>query len=298
MARYLDLIGEGVDRRKVMGYYGGTQAAGYAASSLFTGLIADFAGFGAAFIFNAATSGLAAVLMIGLANPTVSRRTTTRPAVARSGGRVRGWLAGVDDPGLWSVLNINTWNGVFHVINVSFFPVLATAIGMPPAQVGIIRALYSSINAVSRPIAGLVMGRMALRQIAYVGIGLQAALLFAGPFMRDLLIFIPWTLAYGFGRAIVVVATSAGLAEEVDDTRVSRGVATATYSTSQDISSVGAPLIGGLVASIFGVVAMFPLTAVGFFACFLTGDVFVSRWRGRRRAGPGDLAETARAASG
>src|SRR4051812_8924926 len=64
LARYLDLIGEGVDRRKVMGYYGGTQAAGYAVSSLLTGLIADFSGFGAAFLFNAATSGLAAILMI------------------------------------------------------------------------------------------------------------------------------------------------------------------------------------------------------------------------------------------
>src|SRR5687767_5681078 len=42
MARYLDLIGESPNRRRVMGYYGGTQAAGYSASSLFTGLIADF----------------------------------------------------------------------------------------------------------------------------------------------------------------------------------------------------------------------------------------------------------------
>jgi MFS family permease len=291
MARYLDLIAEGVDRRRVMGYYGGTQAAGYAASSLFTGVIADVWGFAAAFLFCAATSGLAALLMLTLGNPEVSRRPLTQAAAARPAGRIRGWLAGVDDPGLWGVLNINTWNNFFHIINVSFFPVLATAIGMPPAQVGIIRALYSSINAVSRPIAGVVMGRLELRQIAYVGIGLQAALLFAGPFIRDIAVFIPWTLAYGFGRAIVVVATSAGLAEEVDDTRVSRGTATATYSTSADISSVGAPLIGGLVASMFGVVAMFPLTAVGFLACFVTGDLAVTRWRARRRTAVPEPAE-------
>ena len=91
---------------------------------------------------------------------------------------MRGWLAGVNDPGLWGVLNANTWNNFFHVINVSFFPVLAAAIGMPPAQIGIIRAVYSSINADSRPITGVVMGRLPLRHIAYVGIGLQAALLF------------------------------------------------------------------------------------------------------------------------
>jgi MFS family permease len=113
-----------------------------------------------------------------------------------------------------------------------------------------------------------------------------------------MLVFIPWTLAYGFGRAIVVVATSAGLAEEVDETRVSRGTATATYSTSADISSVGAPLIGGLVASLVGVVAMFPLTAVGFLACFLTGDVVVSRWRARRSAAQDHMPEPSPAAAG
>jgi MFS family permease len=287
LARYLDLIGEGVDRRRVMGFYGGTQAAGYSISSLCTGLIAVFSGFTAAFLFSAATSGLAAVFLIGLGNPTTASRrpsSVSAPAV-RSSGRIRGWLAGVDDPGLWGVLNINTWNNFFHVVNVTFFPVLATAIGMPPAQVGVIRALYSSINAVSRPIAGLVMGRMPLRQIAYLGILLQAVLLFAGPLIFEFVIFIFWTLAYGFGRAIVVVATSAGLAEEVDDSRVSRGTATATYSTSADLASVGAPLIGGLAASLVGVMAMFPVTAVGFCACFLTGDVIVARWRARRRAG-------------
>ncbi len=302
MARYLDLIAEGVDRRRVMGYYGGTQAAGYAASSLFTGLIADLAGFTAAFLFNAATAGLAAALMLGLGNPARSPRGGSQRHGAQHGapstGRLRGWLAGVDDPGLWGVLNSNTWNNFFHVVNVSFFPVLATAIGMPPAQVGIIRALYSSINAVSRPIAGLVLGRLALRQIAYVGILLQAVLLFAGPFIRDLLIFIPWTLAYGFGRAIVVVATSAALAEDVDDTRVSRGTATATYSTSADLSNVGAPLIGGLIASVVGVMAMFPLTAVGFGVCFVVGDVAVSRWRARRTAAAVERAEPAPAATG
>src|SRR5581483_3295297 len=62
MARYLDLIGEGVDRRRVMGYYGGTQAAGYAASSLFVGLIADYVSFTAAFFFSAAACGVAALL--------------------------------------------------------------------------------------------------------------------------------------------------------------------------------------------------------------------------------------------
>jgi MFS family permease len=298
LARYLDLIGEDPDRRRLMGYYGGTQAAGYASSNLITGLIADFSGFTAAFLCNAAIAGLAGVLMLGLGNPSGHPARVGAHGggeIAGGRGRLRGWLAGVNDPGLWRVLNVNNWNNFFHVINASFFPVLATEIGLPPAQVGLIRALYAGTNAVSRPIAGLVMGRITLRQIAYVGIGLQAVLLFAMPFVRDVLVFIPLMLTYGFGRAIVVVASSAGLAEDVDHTRVSRGVATATFSTSADIPSVGAPLIGGLVASMLGVVAMFPLTAVGFLACFLTGDLLVDRWRARRAEHPRPETEPASA---
>ncbi|MBM2810274.1 MAG: transporter [Chloroflexi bacterium] len=286
LARYLDMIGNaaGVERRRVMGYYGGTQAAGYAASSLFSGLLADYAGFEVAFLFTAAASGVAAAILITLPNPTGSqaRETVVRP---RPAGLFRGSLAAVDDPGLWGVLNVNTWNHFFHTINGSFFPVLATAVGLPPAQIGLIRALYSGVNAVSRPVAWIFMGRLGLRQIAYVGIGLQAALLFAMPFVRDVLVFIAISAAFGLGRAVVVVATSAGLAEEVDDTRVSRGMATATYSTSADVSNIGAPLVGGLVASLFGIAVMFPVTAVGFLACFVAGDVAVARWRARRSSG-------------
>jgi MFS family permease len=298
LARYLDMIGEGADRRRVMGYYGGTQAAGYSAASLFTGLLADYAGFTVAFMFNAIASGLAAAILVTLGNPTITRSAVLRPRQQKSDGRLRGWLRSVDDPGLWGVLNVNTWNHFFHTINASFFPVLATAVGLPPAQVGFIRALYSGVNAVSRPIAGIFMGRLGLRQIAYMGIGLQAVLLFIMPFFHEALFFAVVNVLFGIGRAVVVVATSAGLAEDVDDTRVSRVIATATNSTSADVSNVGAPFTGGLVASLFGVVAMFPVTAVGFFGCFVVGDIAVTRWRARRSAEHGRTAVAAPAGQG
>ena len=78
------------------------------------------------------------------------------------------------------------------------------------------------------------------------------------------------------------MATSAGLAEEVDETRVNRGTATAAYSTSSDVPNVVGPLSAGFIASVTGVGPMFLILAVGAVACFAAGDLAVARWRARR----------------
>ena len=283
LARYLDMLGEGIDRRRAMGYFGGTQALGYTGSSLFIGLLADFVGYPAAFLYGAAMSALGALLMVGAPNPAPRLRASAAALPAAGGGLLRP-LGQVADPGLWRVLNANTWNQMFHIVQVSFFPILATAAGLGPAQVGITRAVYSGVNTIGRPAAGIVMGRLSLRQVAYLGLATQAALLFALPLVGELALFVVVFFVAGLGRAVVVVATSAGLAEEVDETRVSRGTATAAYSTSSDVPNVVGPLAAGFIASVAGVGPMFLIVAVGTLACFAAGDLAVARWRARRAA--------------
>src|SRR5581483_10044686 len=134
----------------------------------------------------------------------------TRPeaARARAAGGLRGRLAAMADPGLWLVLNVNTWNQCFQVLQASFLPVLATAVGLGPAQVGVVRAVYSGINMVGRPTAGVFLGRLSLRQVAYLGLAVQSVPLFFLPFLRDFVPFAVLSLICGFGRAIIVVAAS------------------------------------------------------------------------------------------
>jgi MFS family permease len=84
---------------------------------------------------------------------------------------------------------------------------------------------------------------------------------------------------FGTCRALVVVANSAGLAEEVDETRVSRGVATSAFSATTDVSSIIGPLVAGFVASGFGVHAMFPIMGAGVFLLFVLSDFAVRRWQ-------------------
>ena len=283
LARYLDMLDEGMDRRRAMGNYGGTQALGYTGSGLFVGILADFVGYQAAFLYGAGMSALAIVLLVGAPNP--RPRRVAAPAAALQ-PRARLWrsLGEIADPGLWRVLNANTWNQVFHIVQASFFPVLATAVGLGPAQVGLTRAVYAGVNTVGRPAAGIVMGRLSLRQVAYLGLASQAVLLLALPYARELALYISLFVAAGLGRAIVVVATSAGLAEDVDETRVSRGTATAAYSASSDVPNVVGPLVAGLIASVVGLGPMFPIVAVGTLVCFVAGDLAVARWRARRAA--------------
>jgi MFS family permease len=190
------------------------------------------------------------------------------------------------------VLNANTWNQGFQVLQASFFPVFATAVGLGPAQVGVVRAVYSAINMVGRPTAGVVMARLSLRQVTYLGLATQAAPLFALPFVRDFAPFVALSLMAGFGRAVVVVAASAGLTEEVDETRVSRGVATSAYSTSNDVPNVVGPLVVGLIASAVGLGYMFPVAAVGILGGYTAGDLAVAQWRARRGPRPAPAAGT------
>jgi MFS family permease len=282
LARYLDMLGEGTDRRRAMGNYGGTQAAGFATSGVLVGVLADYLGYPAGFLGGAAMSALGGLLLIGAPNPRPIPAAHAAGLRPRPRGGLRRHLAALDDPGLWRVLNATAWNNFFFIVQASFFPVLATAVGLGPAQVGLIRGGYAAVNATARPTAGVVMGRFSLRQVTYLGLVVQAAPLCAFPVVRDFPLFLVLSLVAAFGRAVVVVAASAGLAEEVDETRVSRGVATSAFSTSSDVPNVVGPPAAGFVASVVGVGPMFPITAVGMMACFALADLVLSRWQARR----------------
>jgi MFS family permease len=290
LARYMDLIAHGTNRRQAMGWYGGIQAIGYTSSNVLVGVSADFLGYTAAFLYGTVFTIVALVPLVGAAQLSSRPAADQRPGRPRPAG-VRGWLHGVADPGLWGVMNVSTWNNILHLTLVSFFPVYAAAVGMGAAQVGLARGLYSGINAVGRPLAGAALARLSLRQVSYLGLGLIAAMLFTLPFVQSFAVLTALFVALAAARAIVVVANSAALAEEVDETRVSRGAATSSYSASMDVSSIVAPAASGFVASMVGVFGMFSIVAAAAFGCFVAGDLAVARWRNRvRRAPEPDLA--------
>jgi MFS family permease len=191
----------------------------------------------------------------------------------------------VSDPGLCSVLNGAVVNTIFHNVLVAFFPVYATTVGLGATQVGLVRALYSGINMVARPVVGIIMGRMSARLVTYVGLAVQGLLLLAIPFVNVFPLFMAVFAVSAFARAFVVVSNSVGLAEDVDETRVSRGVATSAYSAAPDVSNIVVPILAGAIASAVMVGPMFAIVGGGALASYAAVELAVARWRAARRAG-------------
>jgi MFS family permease len=75
-------------------------------------------------------------------------------------------------------------------------------------------------------------------------------------------------LATGVCRAVTFVANTIGLAEEIDDTRVGRGVASGLFNAATDLGQIVGPTVAGLVAQAAGIDTMFrvlpPLLFVGY----------------------------------
>ncbi|MBM2811149.1 MAG: arabinose transporter permease [Chloroflexi bacterium] len=279
LARYLDALSEGTNRRAAMGYFGGVQAAGYTTSNALVGLLADFISFEAAFLYGTVFSLFAVALLFG-ARALPPRQLASTPAHPTG---PRAWLREIRDPGLWGVLNGNFWNTVFHTVLISFFPVYAVGIGMGPAQVGLARAIYSTVNAVARPIAGLVMGRFSLMHTTVGGLVVQAIILASVGFVDSFGVIAALFLVGGTGRAVVLVANSAALAEDVDETHVSRGSATSTYTATQDVAGISSPAAGGLMAGAIGTGGMFVAVGSISLVAYLAGCAVVARWRAQVR---------------
>jgi len=280
LARYLDLMAEGADRRRAMGYFGGTQAFGFMATHLLVGLLAEFVGYTHAFLWGAASALLAATLLTLAPNPRprVIAPSSRGDATSASSPGVSGT---VGDPGLWKAVNGAFWTQFLHLVLAAFFPLFALQLGMGPAQVGVTRAAFSAVNALSRPISALVMGRWSTRQLIALGLLVQAALLCAIPFFDSFEVFLALFLVSAAGGAIVVMASSTALAEEVDETRVKRGVATSTFSAAPEVAGISAPPIAGAVAAAAGIGPMFAILAVGSFAVFGLVDAYIAHARSR-----------------
>src|SRR5581483_7502767 len=90
LARYLDMLTAGVDRRQAMGWYGGTQAVGYTSSNVFVGLLADYLGYVAAFMYGVVFCALSMVVLFWA--PELEPREPTALQRAQAATTGRSWL--------------------------------------------------------------------------------------------------------------------------------------------------------------------------------------------------------------
>jgi hypothetical protein len=91
--------------------------------------------------------------------------------------------------------------------------------------------------------------------------------------------------ANGAVRGVMHAANAVSLAEDVDERRMSRGMASSVLSMGQDLGGIASPMLCGFVASAIGLAGMFLLVPPTIFAAAM-GIIGGLTWHSRRAAQP------------
>jgi predicted MFS family arabinose efflux permease len=81
----------------------------------------------------------------------------------------------------------------------------------------------------------------------------------------------------GLMRAIVIVANAVGLVQDVDETKVQRGMASAVYNSAGDVGNIIGPSVGGIIAHASSIAAVFVYGSLGSTILFLLVILAVRR---------------------
>lgn len=278
MAFYVDSLAADENRNHAMGYYVGCLAMGYSTGNFFGGLIADHWGYEATFRLGALLSLVSIALLWVLHGPGAE---ASRPTRGKEKAKLtsKESLKALLEPELCTVVIVAMFLNLLHQMGGVFISLYGLAVGMSLTQIGVIRAAYAGCNAVTRPISGHVVDKFGHRGLSYFGLPLQSLILVLVPLFTGFRTILIVYVASGFMRAIVIVANAVGLVQDVPESRVRRGLASAIYNAAGDLGNILGPAIGGFIAQAAGIASVFVIGSLGSMALFLAGLLFVRRLR-------------------
>ena len=276
---YVDALPPDEDRHHAMGYYAGSLAVGYSTGGFIGGYVADRLGYTATFRLASLLGFLCIGLLFTLARSTSIRRASdartsdTKPTFLQS-------LKGLLEPKIAAVMVVALFLNVLHQMGSTFLPLYGLVVGLTLAEVGIIKGCYALCNAITRPLSGTVVKRLGHSSLTRAGIPLQAAFVMMVPLFPDLLPILILFVLSGLMRAIALVANTISMVEDVDTSRVSRGVVSGIFNAAGDVGNILGPNAGGLIASFTGIANLFlvgPLLIAIFYFLSLWGCRFAGR---------------------
>jgi MFS family permease len=285
LALFIDLLPPNAARHHAMGYFMAALGSGFTLGQAIGGFAADWYGYGWAFLL-AAAPPLLALLLID-APPAAAARPAPRRLAA--GGIRAGLRAGVRAlaaPGIAPIALLGFFLAFFLNISSTFMPLFALAIGLGLAEIGLLRSAHSVCNSITRPFSGSFIDRVGHSRIGAGSLAFNAVALTLLPTMTTMLSLTALMVAIGLVRGIAMVANTVSLAADVDETRVSRGLATGIYYASRDLGGIAGPVVGGLVAGVVGIDAMFRLVPALGLAAYVIGLAASARFRPRRAPAP------------
>ena len=133
------------------------------------------------------------------------------------------------------------------------------SMGVPLEMVPLLFIGFSGTTSIGSFMAGPISDRIGRRRPLAFGIGLLGLGFAALPFLRDLTSLVLASLSLGFGSGFFHPIASAIIADV--STPENRGKAYGFYRLARDSGSFAGPAVSGVVSSLFGVPALFGLSA-------------------------------------
>ena len=289
LALFIDLLPPEANRHHALGYFTAALSFGFTIGQVIAGFAADWYGFGVAFVLAAVPPLLA---MAWVDAPPVARRVRraadAKPpaAVATGFGRLRAPLGALGAPGVLPMALLGFFLAFFLNVASTFMPLFALAIGLGLAEIGVVRSLHSVANSITRPFSGSFIQRIGHARIAAATLTLNALLLFMLPNFTTALTLGALMVLVGFVRGFGMVANAVSVAQDVDEVHVSRGVASGIYYASRDLGGIVGPVIGGAVAGLVGIEAMFRIVPPLGLAAYFAGVAINQRYSRRQTPAP------------
>jgi MFS family permease len=269
LARFVDTLPPGSSRSQAMAFYAGSMAGGFAIGNGFGGLVADWLGYDPSFVLASGLYVLAlAAALAGRRADAAASAPTARGGAAPAGSARRQLQAAVLDPGTRAVTLAAFLLAFLSQALGVYVTLYGLTVGVTLAEMGFIRAAFSVTQVVVRSLAGPISRRFGRRRAQDGGLLGQTVFMVLIASTTGFWALLAVVLATGVCRAVTFVANTIGLAEEVDETRVGRGMVSGLFNAASDLGQIVGPTVAGLVAQAAGIDTMFrvlpPLLFVGY----------------------------------
>jgi predicted MFS family arabinose efflux permease len=278
LAMLMDLVPAGGSRHRAMGFYAGCTSAGHMVGSLCGGVGGDNFGFELGFRLASGLAVLALIILL-VDRTALLRRVDEGMERSRAGLSLSVRLKALTEPKVVELSIVALLSTFFQSVLMTFFPLFALEAGLSLTEIGFAKSAHSFVNTIARPLAGPAITRMGVQRVCYSGLAMLSVVTSLMPFIPY---FWPMTVGFvvtGLLRSLVLVANTIGIAD-LDERRISRGMASSLYNSAKDVGSLSSPTICGGLAAMIGLGAMLvsvPLGAV--VVCF--GVMALHRQRSR-----------------
>ena len=246
------------ERGVAVGLYTTSMGLGFAVGPALGGLVAAAYGYQASYLVAALFSGAGfAIARWGLASPPLTELKTAGRSGVSFAAKLQMMMG---QTGLLAASLANLVNSVVFSTIFSFFPLFAASLALGEATLGLMFAIRALASTVVRLPTGLLATRFSNRLLMMIALSLDLVIVIsiaysATPFVLGLLLA-------GEGIAYGMFLTSGQSFVTGQYSEANRGTAIGVYNATGSIGMTAGPLILGIVAEWWGLIAVFQVTAV------------------------------------